>query len=58
MEEKEMEAVRKEAWQEGYDAALRQIRNAIRMQKMGISDCEIVKRTDLPPTIIHDIIGE
>lgn len=48
---------REEAWSEGYRAALEQVKNAIRMREIGMSDCEIVKRTDLPPTILHGIIG-
>lgn len=57
MEQSEREILQKEAWQEGYDAALAQVRNAIRLCEMGVPDCEIVKRTDLPPTIIHGLKG-
>lgn len=48
----------KEAWQEGYEAAISKMRLAIKLRDMGIADCEIVKRTDLPPFIVHGMLGE
>ncbi|MCI8295775.1 MAG: hypothetical protein HFG22_07815 [Lachnospiraceae bacterium] len=50
--------LQKEAWQEGYDAAMQKLRIAIKLRDMGIADCEIVKRTDLPPAIVHGLLGE
>ncbi len=40
---------KKEGWQEGDDAALQKIKLALKMKDMGMEDCEIVKRTALPP---------
>ena len=48
----------KPAWQEGYEAAISKMRLAIKLRDMGIADCEIVKRTDLPPFIVHGMLGE
>jgi hypothetical protein len=56
--EENIEKMRKEAWQEGYDAAIEKLRNALKMKDMGMADCEVVKRTGLPPYIIHGIFGE
>ena len=52
------EQIRKEAWEEGYDAALKKIRTVFKMKEMGMSDCQIVARTDLPPTIVHLLLDE
>lgn len=49
--------IRKEAWQEGYDAALQKIRMVTKLAEMGIPDCQIVNRVDLPPVIVHAILG-
>ncbi len=56
--ETEINRIRQEAWQEGYDAALEKIRHVIKMRKMGMADCEIVRRTALPPALIHGLLGE
>lgn len=56
--EEALARLKKEAWQEGYDAALKKLRIAIKLRDMGIDDCEIVKRTDLPPVIVHGLLGE
>jgi hypothetical protein len=56
--EENLERLRKEAWQEGYDAAMEKLRMALKLKNMGLADCEIVKRTELPPFIVHGIFGE
>ena len=56
--EPDISRMQKEAWQEGYDAALEKIRYAIKMRQMGMADCEIVRRTELPPALVHAILGE
>ena len=48
----------KAAWQEGYEAAISKMRLALKLRDMGMADCEIVKRTDLPPFIVHGMMGE
>ncbi len=48
-----IEQVRKDAWQEGYDDAMKMLRSAIKLRDMGIKDCEIVKITGLAPVIVH-----
>lgn len=48
----------KEAWQDGYEAAISKMRLALKLRDMGMADCEIVKRTDLPPFIVHGMLGE
>lgn len=48
----------REAWQDGYEAAIGKMRLALKMRDMGMADCEIVKRTDLPPFIVHAVLGQ
>lgn len=50
--------LRREAWQDGYDAAMEKLRTALKLKDMGMTDCEIVKRTELPPVIVHGIMGD
>lgn len=56
--EEMLEKMKAQAWQEGYDAALQKIRLALKMKDMGMEDCEIVRRTDLPPVIVHAVLGD
>lgn len=53
-----LEQIKKEAWQEGYDAALQKIRMVTKLAQMGLPDCQIVNRVDLPPVIVHAILGK
>ncbi len=53
-----MDRALREAWQDGYEAAIGKMRLALKMGDMGMSDCEIVKRTDLPPFIVHAVLGQ
>ncbi len=56
--EEALARLKREAWQEGYDTAMQKLRIAIKLRDMGIAGCEIVKRTDLPPAIVHVILGD
>lgn len=56
--EEQLSCLRREAWQDGYDAALEKLRIALKLKDMGMGDCEIVKRTGLPPVIVHGILGD
>lgn len=53
-----LEQIKKAAWQDGYDAALEKIRMVFKMKEIGMPDCKIVERTDLPPVIVHHLLGE
>ncbi len=53
-----MEKIRSQAYEEGYEAALDKLRLAIRLAKMGEPDCTIVHQTELPPYIIHAMLGK
>lgn len=53
-----VERIRREAYQDGFDAAMEKLRLAVRLAKMGEADCKIVDKTGLPPYIIHAMIGE
>ena len=53
-----VERIRREAYQDGFDAAMEKLRLSVRLAKMGEADCKIVDKTGLPPYIIHAMIGE
>ncbi|MGN0775678.1 MAG: hypothetical protein ACI4MM_03255 [Candidatus Ventricola sp.] len=53
-----VERIRREAYQDGFDAAMEKLRLAVRLAKMGEADCKIVDKTGLPPYIIHAMLGE
>lgn len=56
LEEKEFEEKLAEAREEGYKEAMKKIEGIIRLKEMGVNDCEIVKRLDAAPAIVHGII--
>ena len=51
-----MKKMRREAYEEVYEAAMEKLRLAIRLAKMGEADCKIVDKTGLPPYIIHAML--
>ncbi len=53
-----VEQIRKQAYEEGFEAAMDKLRLAIRLKKMGEADCNIVHKTDLPPYIIHGMLDK
>ena len=53
-----VEKMRREAYEEGYEAAMDKLRLAIRLAKMGEADCRIVEKTGLPPYIIHAMLDK
>lgn len=57
MTEEMLERIRRDAWEDGYHAALEKVRMVPKLAKLGLPDCEIVKRTDLPPVIVHGMMG-
>ena len=58
MTEEEIKKQLEIARREGYDEAMTKIRNAIKLKQMGMSGCEITKKLDLPPVIVHAVCGE
>ena len=56
LEEKEFEEKLAEAREEGYKEAMKKIEGIIRLKEMGVNDCEIVKRLDAAPALVHGII--
>ena len=48
--------MRREAYEEGYEAAMEKLRLAIRLAKMGEAACKIVDKTGLPPYISHAML--
>lgn len=56
MEEKEYEEKLTEAREEGYKEAMKTIEGIIRLKQMGVADCEIVKRLDAAPAIVHELL--
>lgn len=48
----ELDAARKD----GYDEALKLIRYILKLKKIGVSDCEIIKKFNLDPTFIHELM--
>ena len=56
LEEKEFEEKLAEAREEGYKEDMKKIEGIIRLKEMGVNDCEIVKRLDAAPAIVHGII--
>jgi hypothetical protein len=56
MEEKELEEKLADAKEEGYKEAMKLIEGMIQLKEMGISDCEIVKRLDAAPAIVHGVL--
>ena len=53
-----VEKMRRQAYEEGYEAAMDKLRLAIRLAKMGVADCKIVDKTGLPPYIIHAMLDK
>lgn len=53
-----VEKMRRQAYEEGYEAAVDKLRMAIRLAKMGEADCKIVEKTGLPPYIIHAMLDK
>ena len=53
-----VEKMRRQAYEEGYEAAMDKLRMAIRLAKMGEADCRIVEKTGLPPYIIHAMLDK
>ena len=47
--EETIEKIRREAYEEGYEAAMDKLRLAIRLARLGEADCRIVEITGLPP---------
>jgi len=56
MEEKELEEKLTEAREDGYKEAMKTIEGIIRLKEMGVGDCEIVKRLDAAPAIVHGLL--
>ena len=46
----------KAARAEGFAEALRLVRYVLKLKKMGVSDCEIIKKFQLDPTFIHELM--
>lgn len=51
------QATLKAEYDRGFKDALNTVRGILRLRKMGISDCEIVRKFDLDPTFIHELMG-
>ena len=47
----------KEVYEAGWNDAVKSIRCALRLKKMGLDDCEIVKKLDMPPSLLHELLG-
>lgn len=45
----------KEAYDKGFEDALQLVRYCLKLRKMGVADCQIVKKFDLPPAFLHDL---
>ncbi|MFR5879479.1 MAG: hypothetical protein ACLUEQ_00990 [Cloacibacillus evryensis] len=46
----------KAARAEGFVEALGLVRYVLKLKKMGVSDCEIIKKFQLDPTFIHELM--
>ena len=56
--EETIEKIRREAYEEGYEAAMDKLRLAIRLARLGEADCRIVEKTGLPPYIVHAMLDQ
>ncbi|MDD7176146.1 MAG: hypothetical protein PUH70_13905 [Clostridiales bacterium] len=56
--QEQLDAVRREAYEEGYEEAIGRMRLAVRLAKLGEPDCRIVERTKLPPFIVHALLDQ
>lgn len=46
----------KEIYEAGWNDAVKSIRCALRLKKMGMDDCQIVKKLEMPPSLLHELL--
>jgi len=46
----------KEIYEIGWNDAVKSIRCALRLKKMGMDDCQIVKKLEMPPSLLHELL--